>query len=102
MLVTASSVTGSLLAGLGSLAILDEIESGGFYRVLGAIGILDVLLVVAVAVLRRGTGPIDRTHRLRVDGQLVESPGRDFAAAVANAIHEAERAGRTVRRIERA
>ena len=100
--VVASSITGSLLAGLGSLAILTEIDGGGFYRVLGAIGILDVLLVAAVAVARRGTGPIDQTHRVRVDGRLVESPGRDFAAAVANAIRETERTGQTVRRVERA
>jgi hypothetical protein len=102
LLVTGSSVTGSLLAGLGSLAILAEIDSGGFYRALGAIAILDVLLVAAVAVARRGAGPIGQTHRLRLDGQLVESPGRDFAAAVANAIREAERSGQTVRRVERA
>lgn len=100
--VTGSSVTGSLLSALGSLAIVDEISSGGFYRALGAIAILDVLLVAGVAVARRGAGPIGRTHRLRVDGRLVESPGRDFAAAVAAAIREAERTGQVVRRVERA
>jgi hypothetical protein len=102
LLVAASSVTAALLAGLGSLAIVAEISGSGFYRVLGAIGILDVLLVVVVAVMRRGVGPIDQTHRLRVDGRLVESPGRDFAAAAANAIRDAERSGETVRRVERA
>ena len=102
LLVTGSAVTGSLLAGLGSLAIVSEIESGGFYRVLGALAILDVLLVVMVAVVRRGAGRIDQTHGLRVDGRFVESPGRDFAAAVANAIRDAERSGETVRRVERA
>jgi hypothetical protein len=102
LLVTGSSITGSALAGLGSLAIVDEIDSGGFYRVLGAVAILDLLLVVAVAVVRRGAGPIDQRHRLRLDGRLIESPGRDFAAAAANAIREAERAGQTVRRVERA
>jgi hypothetical protein len=102
LLVAASSVTAALLAGLGSLAIVAEISGSGFYRVLGAIGILDVLLVVVVAVMRRGVGPIDQTHRLRVDGRLVESPGRDFAAAAANAIRDAKRSGETVRRVERA
>jgi hypothetical protein len=101
-LVTASTVTGSLVAGLGVVAILGEIASGGFYRVLGAAAILDVLLVVVVAVLRRGDGPIDRVHRIRLDGRLVESPGRDFAAAVAKAIREAERSGPPVKRVERA
>ena len=40
--------------------------------------VLDVLLLVVAAVLRRGTGPIGQTHRLRLDGRLVEVPGRDF------------------------
>jgi hypothetical protein len=101
-LVAASSLTGAVLAALGVLAILEEISGGGFYRGLGALAILDVLLVVVVAVLRRGSGPIDQTHRVRVDGRLVESPGRDFAAAAANAIREAERAGPPVKRVERA
>jgi hypothetical protein len=33
---------------------------------------------------------------------FVEAPGRDFAAAVANAIRDAEREGAPVRRVERA
>ena len=101
-LVTGSAVSGGLLTGLGVLAILAEIDDGGYYRVLGALAIIDVLCVVLVAVFRRSTGPIDRTHRLRIDGRFVESPGRDFAAAVATAIREAERDGSEVRRIERA
>ena len=52
-------------------------------------------------MLRRGSGPIDRTHKVRIDGVLVELPGRDFAAAAATAISRAEREGREVRRIER-
>ena len=101
-LVTASAFTGALLAALGIAAILAEIGGSGFYRALGALAIVDVLLLVLVAVLRRSSGPIDRTHRLRLNGMLVESPGRDFAAAVAAAIREAERAGTRVDRIERA
>jgi hypothetical protein len=57
---------------------------------------------VMVAVVRRGAGRIDQTHGLRIDGRFVESPGRDFAAAVANAIRDAEHSGETVRRVERA
>jgi hypothetical protein len=45
---------------------------------------------------------IGQTHRMRLDGRLVEAPGRDFAAAVANAIRDAEREGAPVRRVERA
>lgn len=101
-LTLGSMVTGFLLAAMGTVAILESIDDGGFYRVLGAIAVVDVLLVVLAAVLRRGSGSIDRTHRVRLDGLLVELPGRDFAAAVATAIRQAEREGREVRRIERA
>jgi hypothetical protein len=101
-LVTASDVTAALLAALGVIAILVEIDSGGYYRALGALAILDVLLVTVIAVLRRSDGPIDQTHRIRIDGRLVEVPGRDFAAAAAGAIRAAERDGHTVRLIERA
>jgi hypothetical protein len=101
-LVAASMLTGSVLAAMGVLAILTEIGETGYYRVLGAVAIVDVLLIVVAAVLRRGSGPIAQTHRVRVDGRLVEVPGRDWAAAVASAIRQAERNGSTVRRIERA
>ena len=82
--------------------ILGSIDDGGYIRLLGVFGVLDVLLLVVIAVLRRGAGPVDQTHRVRVDGRLVEAPGRDFAAAAANAIREAEKAGTPVRRVERA
>jgi peptidoglycan/LPS O-acetylase OafA/YrhL len=101
-LVAASMLTGSVLAAMGVLAILTEIGDPEYYRLLGAIAIVDVLLIVLVAVLRRGSGPIAQTHRVRVDGRLVEVPGRDWAAAVATAIRQAEGEGSTVRRIERA
>jgi hypothetical protein len=101
-LVAASMLTGSVLAAMGVLAILTEIADGGYYRLLGAVAIVDLLLIVLVAVLRRGSGPIGQTHRVRVDGRLVEVPGRDWAAAVATAIRQAEHDGSTVRRIERA
>jgi hypothetical protein len=75
---------------------------GCYIRLLGVFGVLDVLLLVVIAVLRRGVGPVDETHRMRLDGRLVEAAGRDFAGAVANAIREAERHGTPVRRVERA
>jgi hypothetical protein len=101
-LVSASMVTDSLLAAFGVIGILASVSDEGFYRMLGAVGILDVLLLAVVAVLRRSDGPIGQTHRMRVDGRLVEAPGRDFAAAAANAIREAEKGGSPVRRVERA
>jgi hypothetical protein len=100
-LVTGSMLTGSVLAALGIAAILTEIDDQSYYRVLGAVGVVDGLLIAVAAVLRRGTGPIARTYSIRVDGLLVEAPGRDFAGAVAAAIRRAEQDGATVRRIER-
>jgi hypothetical protein len=102
LLVVFSMITGGALAALGVIGILGSVTDGGYIRALGAIGVLDVLLLVIVAVLRRGGGPVGQTHRLRVDGRMVEAPGRDFASAVANAIREAEKDGSPVRRIERA
>lgn len=101
-LASGSMLTGAVLAALGVYAILAEVGDGGYYRLLGAIAILDVLLVVVVAVLRRGAGPIRQTHALRVDGRLVEIAARDFATAAAIAIREAEKDGTQVKRVERA
>jgi hypothetical protein len=101
LLVRLSAVTGALLAGLGVLAILTEIADSAYYRFVGAVAILDVLAVALTAVLRRGTGPATSVHRLRVDGRLVQARGRDFAAAAAAAIREAERTGARVQRVER-
>jgi hypothetical protein len=102
LLVALSMVSGAALAALGVGGILGSIDDDGYYRLIGAIAIVDVLLISVVAVLRRGSGPVGRTHRVRVDGRLVEAPGRDFAAAVAYAIRDAEKAGAPVRRVERA
>lgn len=100
-LVASSLVTGTTLAFLGTAGILGEISDGGYYRLVGVIGVLDLLSLVIVAALRRGEGGT-QTHRLRVNGRLVEAPGRDFAAAVASAIRQEERQGVEVRRVERA
>jgi hypothetical protein len=102
VLVGCSMLTAAVLAALGVGGILGSIDDGGYIRLLGVFGVLDVLLLAVIAVLRRGSGPVDQTHRMRVDGRLVEASGRDFAAAVANAIRDAEKAGTPVRRVERA
>jgi hypothetical protein len=96
-----SMLTGAALAVMGIAAILTEIDDGTYYRALGAVAVIDVLLLAIVAVLRRGVGPIAQAHRIRINGELVEAPGRDFAAAVAAAIRTTESEGKTVRRIER-
>jgi hypothetical protein len=94
-------LTGAVLTAMGIAAILTEFNDSTYYRVLGAVAVVDVLLLAIVAVLRRGTGPIAQAHRIRINGELLEAPGRDFAAAVAAAIRTAESEGKTVRRIER-
>jgi hypothetical protein len=101
-LVALSMATGATLAVLGTLGILAEVSSGGYLRAIGVIGVIDLLSLVVAAALRRGEGSTALTHRIRVNGRLVEAQGRDFAAAVAAAIREEERQGTPVRRVERA
>jgi hypothetical protein len=101
LLTAGSMLTGGVLAAMGVMAILTEIHNGTFYRALGAVAVIDVALLAIVAVLRRGVGPIAQAHRIRINGELIEAPGRDFATAVAAAIRAAEKEGKTVKRIER-
>lgn len=101
LLTAGSMLTGAVLAAMGIAAILIEVNSHTYYRTLGAVAVIDVLLLAIVAALRRGVGPIAQAHRIRINGELIEAPGRDFAAAVAAAIRKAEREGKTVQRIER-
>jgi hypothetical protein len=102
LLAGGSMLTGGALATMAALAILTEIDDGAYYRALGAVAVIDVALLAIVAVLRRSTGPISQTHRIRVNGELLDAPGRDFASAVSAAIRMAEGEGNTVQRIERA
>jgi len=100
-LVATSMATGTALAVLGTLGIVGKVADGGYYRLVGVIAVIDLLSLVLVAALRRGEGPASQTHRIRVNGRMVEAPGRDFAAAVATAIRNEEKQGITVRRVER-
>jgi hypothetical protein len=102
LLTGGSMVTGAVLTGMGVYAILAEAADGTYYRALGAIAVIDLLLLAMVAVLRREAGPSAQSYRMRVNGELVEAPGRDFATAVASVIREAEKDGKAVQRIERA
>lgn len=97
-----SMVTAGSLAVLATVGILGPVASGGYFRLTGVLAVLDVLSLVIVAALRRGESAGVPTHRMRLDGRLVEAPGRDFAAAVAAAIREQERQGTPVKRVERA
>jgi hypothetical protein len=100
---------GAALATLASAAAWAEIDDAGFYRVLGALAVVVVLVTLLQPILRKTTAP--RTpqtggFRLRLtmdDGRELEREdgGGDFADAVAKAVRRAEREGSRVRTIER-
>ncbi len=97
------------LAAMASAAAWAEIDDSGFYRVLGALAVVVVLVTLLQPILRKTTAPrMPPTggFRLRLtldDGRELEreNSGEDFADAVANAVRRAERDGSRVRRIER-
>jgi hypothetical protein len=96
---------------MAAAAIWSETERLGYFRAIGALAVLAVLVTLLQPVLRRiagaapapGAGP---THRIRIslaDGRSLdrEAHGRDFAEAVARAVREAEKEGSPVDKIER-
>src|SRR5215218_6694760 len=94
-LALASHATGALLATLVAVAALAEIDSGGYYRGLGAVAVANVLLVALQPILRRMAGQPAAAYRFVCvldDGRrdAGERGGRDFPAAVADAIRELE------------
>ena len=94
---------------MASAAAWAEIDEAGFYRVLGALAVVAVLVTLLQPILRKTTAPRSpRTggFRLRLtlaDGSEVEREDGDgdFAEAVAKAVRRAEREGSRVVRIER-
>ena len=89
---------GFVVAALISIAALEEIEGEGFYRALGAVGVLDVLCLALVPVLTRlrgdGASGAGQFRCTLEDGsaQEVQATGFDDAA---------RRAGGAVRAVER-
>jgi len=105
-LALVSHATGALLATLVAVAAVAEIDSGGYYRALGAVAVANVLLVALQPVLRRMAARPIAEYRFACvldGGERVdcERGGRDFAAAVEAAIRELERDGRRVVSLER-
>ena len=100
-----------ILASLVSLAAWQEIDDGGFYRIVGALAVAELLVVLLQPVLRRTGGraatssgvPVFEFSVTLADGREVpgDRPARDFATAVASAISEVERSGGRVVRVER-
>jgi hypothetical protein len=100
-----------ILASLVSLAAWQEIDDGGFYRIVGALAVAELLVILLQPILRRTGGrpatssgvPVFEFSVTLADGREVpgDRPARDFATAVASAISEVERSGGRVVRVER-
>jgi hypothetical protein len=95
----------SLLAFLILMAIWEEIDGEGFYRFLGAVAVLDLLVVLLQPVARRlgGTSTVPPSERPREDMQRLAFTlrGTPLDAAVEEARQALERGGATVERVDR-
>jgi hypothetical protein len=105
-LYIASTVIALVLATMVAVAIWLEVESPAYYRVLGALAVLDVLLVALQPILAKIHAKETTLHVLRLDvepGGWVDLTvaGEDFSRAVASAIRQAEQGGGRVVRMER-
>lgn len=96
------------LEALISFAAIAEVDDGGYYRFLGAVFILDVLLVALESVVRRlGTRPVVAPGNAEfvcvlADGRQVRREARehDLPNAVASALRELTAKGERVRSVE--
>lgn len=103
-LFAGSAVLAVVVASMFSALLWAELEGGAYIRTLGALVVLDVLLVVLQPILERAR-PATGTHRLRVVVAPAETieltiDAPSLAAAAASAINKLERDGRRVLRIE--
>jgi hypothetical protein len=103
-----AAVTALTVEVLIALAAIDEIDNGGYYRVLAAVFVLDVLLVALESVVRRlGDRPAAAPgHAVFVcilaDGRQIRREAREheLPEAVASALRELNARGQRVRAIE--
>ena len=110
LLALGAGVCAIVLALLVSYAALAEVDDSGYYRFLGVVAVLDVLLAALQPVVRRFGAPAAPTPSARAssfvcvlaDGRRVRpnSSTRDLPSAVAAALRDFERHGERVRRIE--
>ena len=103
-LYRASVVTAVVLAAMLVVQIWGSLHSPGYGRAIGVMVVLDALVVALQPVLGRLRPPAAH-YRLRLTLETEEAPlldvdAPDLAAAAAKAIHEAERRGGHVRRLE--
>ena len=106
-LVWGSGLCAVVLAAMGISAALAEVDDAGYYKLFGAVVVLDVLGVVLQPVIRRLGRPVRSATPpnafvyVLADGRRVErSVGSDLPEAVAGALREALRRGERVERIE--
>ena len=99
-----SCVLAAVVAAMAAAAIWWEIDNSGYYRVFGAVFVLDLLTVALQPILARAR-PAAEAHRLTITlegGETVELrvEAPDLATAVARSIRSLEHDGRLVARIE--
>ena len=111
LLGLAAGVCALVLALLVSIAALAKVGESGYYRLLGVVAVLDLLLVALQGAVRRFGAPSPApSSSARVpafvcvlaDGRRIRphSTARDLPSAVAAALRELERRGERVRTIE--
>ena len=109
LLGLAAGVCALVLALLVSFAALAKVGDSGYYRLLGVVAVLDVLLVSLQGAVRRFGAPRAGSSAsgasfvcVLADGRRVRphAVARDLPSAVAAALREFERRGERVRRIE--
>jgi hypothetical protein len=93
-------------AALGALAGILEISNSEFYRLLGAIAVVDALMLALLPIVRRAARFAVATFRVVIateGGRRMERDvrARDFAAAAALAIRGAEAEGQRVTSVTR-
>jgi hypothetical protein len=108
LLALGAGVCAIVLAGLIALAAIAKQHDSGYYRFLGVVAVLDVLLAFLQPVVRRfGTPPAPSRSEpgfvlVLADGRRVrrEASSRDLPDVVATALRDSARRGEPVRRIE--
>ena len=103
-----AGVCAVVLALLISSAALGKVSDTGYYRLVGAVAVLDVLLVALQSVVRRfGAAQVSSPSTpvfvlVLADGRRVRqsNSARDLPSAVAAALRDFERRGERVRTIE--
>jgi hypothetical protein len=107
-LFVAATVVVAVVAALGAVGAVAEVENDVFWRIFGALSVVDIVLVLMRPIVRRmvppgaeGTGGYRLQITVEPGGEReVIAQGHDLAAAVSAEIHRAEESGERVVRID--